>query len=189
MKLERGQLVIGSARWRTIEEESRNILLAIVRYRNGSIWWWFHGAMRPRSSFMAYSRIPPAVLLRFPRHLAPTLALNLPLTASLVNRPDSRPGAVHETTRMFSMDPWRSLRKYRNHWRKILVRQAMKWKIVIEVCSSLNCDRVVRISLRNFVPPFVFKKGKLHLLAYFVDSMPLSNNNPSVYLERSSLVL
>lgn len=137
MKLERGQLVIGSARWRTIEEESRNILLAIVRYRNGSIWWWFHGAMHPRSSFMAYSRIPPAVLLRFPRHLAPTLALNLPLTASLVNRPDSRPGAAHETTRTFSMDPWRSLRKYRNHWRKILVRQAMKWKIVIEVCSEL----------------------------------------------------
>lgn len=43
MKLERGQLVIGSGRWRTIGEESRNILLAIVRYRNGSI-WWFQGA-------------------------------------------------------------------------------------------------------------------------------------------------
>lgn len=43
MKFERGQLVIGSGRWRTIGEESRNILLAIVRYRNGSI-WWFQGA-------------------------------------------------------------------------------------------------------------------------------------------------
>lgn len=107
MKLERGQLVIGSVRWRTIEEESRNILLAIVGYRNGSI-WWFHGHDASEISFIAYSRIPPAVLLRFPRHLAPALALNLPLTASLVNR--SRSWDPDLCTNVFDG----SLQKYRH---------------------------------------------------------------------------
>lgn len=99
---ESGGLVIGSARWRTIEEASRNIPAHWQSFDRIATARPIGGSMRcPRfSSFIAYSRIPPAVLLRFSRHLAPTLALNLPLTAST----DSRSARGIRTIRFF-VDP------------------------------------------------------------------------------------
>lgn len=119
------------------------------------------GTMRPRSSFIAYSRIPPAVLLRFPRHLAPALALNLPLTASLVNR--SRSWDPDLCTNVFDG----SLQKSTEKRSKISVHQAMKWKIVreIEVCSSLNRVQFATIPCEIlWDSPFRFQ-GKFDLRA------------------------
>lgn len=114
MKLERGQLVIGSVRWRTIEEESRNILLAIVGYRNGSI-WWFHG--HDASEILFYSL--------FSNPARSVIALSAPPCASsrskssfngVVGQPILLlgPGPLHERFRwiLAKISPLRNDRKY-----------------------------------------------------------------------------
>lgn len=126
--------------------------LAIVRsYRNGSIHRWFHAVPR-FSSFIAYSRIPPAVLLRFSRHLAPTLALNLPLTAST----DSRSARGIRTIRFF-VDPRQTrceniATKERN--RKHGFAKNMKWRFD----RFFNPSDLLR-----------FNEEKLHIFLTFTD--------------------